>query len=337
MDDIDTLNKIIEEGDEKSFRKNNKKLLKKTDPAAVEEVINEQIELLGSELLYQRINNNLLEHKFEAFFAKEQFKLFAWREKFFFRKFGSIDDDDGMMGWISFQKIELGSTEAEFDTVPYQITMNFKEVTALACSTDYRPNNGSYVFFENDQELSSTAMAMFDPVNLNDDNGCNDLSDDCDCDYECECFLLNIDTGMNWNLVSSGINFKGAAHMIMALYRIGPCTLLESAMKTVLLHRLPIHDIPKELQQKALHGLYSENVEDPVPSDLSRLGRRYFCSYRYVFTAERSSASEDERSSTSDTDDERSSASGDGRSSTSDDEISPASASENSDVSDDED
>jgi len=310
MDDIDTLNKIIEEGDEKSFRKNNKKLLKKTDPAAVEEVVNEQIELLGSELLYKRINSNLLEHKFEAFFAKEQFKLFAWREKFFFRKFGSIDETE--LNWISFQKInELGSSE--FDTVPYQITMNFKEVTALACSTDYRPNNGSYVFFENDRQLSSTAMAMFDPFNF----------------YSTE--------EMNWNLVSSGINFKGAAHMIMALYRIGPCTLLESAMKTVLLHRLPIHDIPKELQQKALHGLYSENVEDPVPSDLSRLGRRYFCSYRYVFTAERSSASEDERSSTSDTDDERSSASGDGRSSTSDDEISPASASENSDVSDDED
>jgi len=326
MDDIDTLNKIIEEGDEKSFRKNNKELLKKTDPAAVEEVVNEQIELLGSELLYKRINSNLLEHKFEAFFAKEQFKLFAWRKKFFFRKFGirkfgSIDETG--VNWISFHQFY------QFDTVPYQITMNFKEVTARACSTDYRPNNGSYVFFENDHELSSTAMAMFDTVNLSDDS---DLSDDCDCDYECEWY-----SWMSWNLVSSGINFKDVAHMIMALHRIGPCTLLESAMKTVLLHRLPIHDIPKELQQKALHGLYSENVEDPVPSDLSRLGRRYFCSYRYVFTAERSSASEDERSSTSDTDDERSSASGDGRSSTSDDEISPASASENSDVSDDED
>jgi len=303
MDDIDTLNKIIEEGDEKSFRKNNKKLLKKTDPAAVEEVINEQIELLGSELLYQRINNNLLEHKFEAFFAKEQFKLYTWREKFFYRKFGDINGT--WMNWITW-----GSDDSyHFETVPYHITKNFKEVTALACSTDYRPNNGSYVFFENDDELSSTAKAMFDPEKLSNEY------------YSCS---LDKD-----ELEYSGINFRGVAHMIMALHRIGPCTLLESAMKTVLLHRLPIHDIPKELQQRALQGLYSEDLRAPVPGNLSRLGRRYFCSYRDEFTAasddERYPASEDERSSD------------DGRSSTSDDEISPASASENSDVSDDED
>jgi len=271
--DIDTLNKIKGEGDDESFRKNNNKLLEKTDPAAVEEVVNEQIKLLGSELLYQRINKNFLEHKFEAFFAKEQFKLFAWREKFFFRKFGSIWTGT-WMNWIT-----CGSDDSYlFETVPYHITKNFKEVTALACSTDYRPNNGSYVFFENDDELSSTAKAMFDPKPLS--------SRYCSLDKD--------------ELEESGVNFQDVAHMIMALHRIGPCTLLESAMKTVLLHRLPIHDIPKELQQKALQGLYSDDVKGPVPSNISSLGWRYFCRYRDEFSAmsdDGSSAFSDDESS----------------------------------------
>ena len=98
----------------------------------------------------------------------------------------------------------------------------------------------------------------------------------------------------------SGINFRGVAHMIMALHRIGPCSLLESAMKTVLLHRLPIHDIPKELQQKALQGLYSDDVKGPVPSNISSLGWRYFCRYRDEFSAmsdDGSSAFSDDESS----------------------------------------
>jgi len=188
------LNKIKDEGDNESFRKNNTLFEKsqKTDPAAKEEIVNEQIELLGSELLYQRINNNFLEHKFDKFFAKEQFKLFTWRQKFFSSKFGIMTFHD-----------------------VFHITKNFKEITALVCSTDYIPQNCSFTskffaafgkFFENDNKLSSAAKAMFDPRPLS--------SRSC-----------SIDTN---ELQNSGVNFKDVAHMIMALHRIGPCMALST-------------------------------------------------------------------------------------------------------------
>jgi len=263
--DIETLNKVTEEGSLSSFQENNNKLLEKTDPAAVKAVVNEQVELLGSQLLYQRINNNFLEQKFEAFFAKEQFKLFTWRKNFFYRKFGNIYDG-GWQNWVTF-----GSNNTLYSyifyTVPYNITMNFNEVMALVCSTDYSQHNGSCVFFVNNKELSSRASAMFNPKPISDWN-------------QATLSFMPLPS----NEKENGIIFKDVAHKIMALHGIGPCTLLESAMKTVLLHHLPIQDIPKELQQKALLGLYSDNVRVPVPSNLSPVGFRLFCRYRDEFS-----------------------------------------------------
>jgi len=274
IENFETLNKVIEEGCLSSFQENNNKLLEKTDPAAVEELVNEQIELLGSELLYHRINNNFLELKFEAFFAKEQFKLFTWRENFFYNKFGNIYDGT-LQNWITCGALTMNNfNNYIFETVPYHITMNFNEVMALACSTDYRPYNGSYVFFENDKELSSRASAMFNPKPISIWNQAT----------------LSLMLSRSWysllkNELENGIIFKDVAHKIMALHGIGPCTLLEAAMKTVLLHHLPIQDIPKELQQKSRLGLYSDDVRDPVPSNLSQVGWTLFCRYRDEFSA----------------------------------------------------
>ena len=71
-------------------------------------------------------------------------------------------------------------------------------------------------------------------------------------------------------LEETGLNFSDVAHMIVAEYSTAPPTLLEIAMKTVLLHKIvkiPLHDEAQELpckavcctdlKQKALHGLHS--------------------------------------------------------------------------------
>ena len=49
----------------------------------LEIVRQQQVELLGSEQMYKRVNDNLKNLKFEAHFTLEQSKLFRWREKFF--------------------------------------------------------------------------------------------------------------------------------------------------------------------------------------------------------------------------------------------------------------
>ena len=48
----------------------NTELVKAADPAKISSAVSQQISLLGSRKLYERINNNLKIAKFEAHFAK---------------------------------------------------------------------------------------------------------------------------------------------------------------------------------------------------------------------------------------------------------------------------
>ena len=66
---------------------NEKAQLKYVDFKKLENVRQQQIELLGSEQMYKRVNDNLKNLKFEAHFAQEQSKLFQWREEFFWKHF----------------------------------------------------------------------------------------------------------------------------------------------------------------------------------------------------------------------------------------------------------
>merc|ERR1719319_223879 len=79
-------------------------------------------------------------------------------------------------------------------------------------------------------------------------------------------------------LEENGMSFSDCAHIIAAIHRVGPCSLLEIAMKAVLLHDLPLKEIPKALQKKAKEGLYS--LEDPVPNNLSLAGQNLFLKFR---------------------------------------------------------
>lgn len=193
-------------------------LIEKADPLKVKKITKDQVDLLGSEMLYHRINRNLMELKFEAFFAKEQFRLFMWRMQFWYDKFG-------LPSFIA----------------PYQIAMNFESLTALVCSTDRNPTH-----IRANITLSHCARVRFDAE-----------------------WTLEPRT-----LKQHGLTFGDIAHMIVAKHRLGAPSLVETAMKTVLLHQLPMHDIPKELQLKATQGLYGP--QDSIPDNLSLVGRNLF-------------------------------------------------------------
>jgi len=194
---------------------------------SAEEIKEQQVNLLGSARLYQRVHMNLLQHKFEPFFASEQFKLYAWRQEFFNCKFGHYDHSSHVY------------VARCFYTVPYQITKNFHTLAKeLAQSLN----------------LSSKANIKFDKDFM---------------DYN----FMDKD-----KLEKNGMSFSDCAHLIVANHRVGPCSLLETAMKAVLLHDLPLKEIPKELQKKAKEGLYS--LEDPVPNNLSLAGQNLFMKFR---------------------------------------------------------
>ena len=64
-----------------------KSILMTANQELIASIKEQQIKLLGTPKLFDRVNTNLLKHKFEAYFAKEQFQLFSWREDFFHDQF----------------------------------------------------------------------------------------------------------------------------------------------------------------------------------------------------------------------------------------------------------
>ena len=120
----------MEEQEKKRYEaiKRNSEMMNRADKTEIEVQVKAQVELLGSKELYNRISSNLKDHKFEPFFIKEQYKLFQWREQFFYKKFGHYSD--GRNIWFT----EGADDSHGSYTVPYQITKNFENILMISCS-----------------------------------------------------------------------------------------------------------------------------------------------------------------------------------------------------------
>ena len=70
------------------------------------------------------------------------------------------------------------------------------------------------------------------------------------------------------------LGFNDAAQMIMAVHRVGPCSLFESALKATVINDLSLEEVPKEIQKKASHGVY--NLGDDIPENLTQKGKHLF-------------------------------------------------------------
>ena len=206
---------LEEKAEEEALRENGK-LIAAADKEKIEQVKQRQIDLLGSSKLYERINQNLKLTKFEAYFAREQFKLYRWREDFFHEQF-----PDG--SWFT-----SGSDDSHsFDTVPFQITQHFESVVAL--STSQRSSDVE-IYFENDYFESVRARHLFDSntwkMNL--------------------LYYLEPES-----LEDNGLSFSDALHIIAAVFPAQPLKLEHLAMKKTLETKVPLDEIPRELQEKA--------------------------------------------------------------------------------------
>jgi demethoxyubiquinone hydroxylase (CLK1/Coq7/Cat5 family) len=62
----------------------NQRVLRGEDSEAFDNIMQKQLEIVeGTEQFYKRIDQSLKDGKVEPFFVKEQWDLYAWREKFF--------------------------------------------------------------------------------------------------------------------------------------------------------------------------------------------------------------------------------------------------------------
>jgi len=217
----------------------NDELVATIDKDKVEKIKSEQVEVVGSLKLYERINRNFMQENFEPIFAKEQFDLYKWREDFFHSSFpGRCWFTDG------------GDDKHSFDTVPYQITKNFQKVLDLACSN--RNCELDRVYFENDEIASARARDLFDISTVMYRNSFLDKNS---LEYE-------------------DLSYSDAAHVIVAVYQSSPLKLEHLAMKKVLEHEMPLDELPEELQDKAEIGMFDES--DDIPDYINDQGREAF-------------------------------------------------------------
>jgi len=216
----------------------NVELVSITDESKVDKIKADQVEIVGSLKLYERINLNFRMERFEPFFAKEQFELYRWREDFFHSSFPEE-------GWFT----DGADDSHAFDTVPYQITKNFQHVVALACSPR---NMQERVYFQNDEIASDRARKLFDANTV--------MYNDSFLDKE--------------SLEDENLTYSDAAHVIVAVFQSSPLKLEHLAMKQVLEHQMPLEELPKALQTKAVIGMF--DLSDNIPDYINDQGRETF-------------------------------------------------------------
>jgi len=233
----------------------NEQLIKEADKAKVNKIIAEQVEVVGSLKLYERINRNFLEAKFEPYFAKEQFDLYSWREEFFHSSFPEEC-------WFT----DGGDDSHEFDTVPYQITKNFEHVVGLACSPK---DIHEKIYFKSDEIASARARTLFDTNTV--------MYDESFLDKEF--------------LETQGLSFSAAAHVIVAVFQSGPQKLEFLAMKKVLEYEISLIEVPKELQVKSAVGMHDPC--DDIPDYINDQGRETFEILNSNFAVENDNVLED--------------------------------------------
>ena len=197
----------------------------------IDKIMAEQVKVVGSVGLYEKIHNNFLEEKFEPFFAKEQYDLYRWRADFFCSNFPFPTSSEN--NWYT----DGGDDTHGFDTLPLNITKHFDRVLMLACIPPYHPHGK--VWFDNDEDTANSVQGLYDLsfVEFNDSLF--------DKEY----------------LEKEGLGYSEVAHMIVLAFQTGPLKLEHLAMKKVLEYQIPLDEVPKELKVKDVVGIFDGNED----------------------------------------------------------------------------
>ena len=118
--------------------------------------VKEQIKLLGSKDIYNIVDKTMKQIGFNKFLINKQFMLYEWRENFFLKHLGLINED------LKFEEMIWYTDGLDdshvLDTIPLQIATNFDKIMDIA----YMSRKGKKfkkVFLEND-EMESAHIKM---------------------------------------------------------------------------------------------------------------------------------------------------------------------------------
>ena len=196
----------------------------------IDQIMADQVAVVGSARIYQKIHKSFLEEKVEPLFAKEQFDLYRWRANFFCTNFPHQVFGDVGSNWYA-----AGSDDSNFfDTLPFNITKHFDRVVTLACIPQYNLPYGK-VWFDND----------------GDGDRISNLYDEDSLDFPEEEL------------------YGDAAHRLVAVFQTGPLKLEHLALKKVLEYQIPLDEVPKEVKVKAAVGMFdgTEDIPDYISDE----------------------------------------------------------------------
>jgi len=194
------------------------------------QIMADQVAVVGSARIYQKIHKSFLEEKVEPLFAKEQYDLYRWRANFFRTNFPNQVFGDVGSNWYT-----AGSDDSHlFDTLAFNITKHFDRVVTLACIPPYNHPYGK-VWFDNEGDGISNLYDVY-----------SNLYDRPDVELYFE-----------------------AAHRIVAVFQTGPLKLEHLALKKVLEYQIPLDEVPKEVKVKAAVGMFdgTEDIPDYISDE----------------------------------------------------------------------
>jgi len=112
----------------------------------IDNCLQEQIELVGSEYLYTKVVGNMKAKYFDKFLIREQCALYEWRSDFFSEHLGYGEEDEAI--WYT----DGGGDQRCFDTVDYQIVHNFDNLMEIACKLKFGLRK--ILFVKNDEDIA---------------------------------------------------------------------------------------------------------------------------------------------------------------------------------------
>ena len=209
-----------------------------------EEIVEEQISLVDSASLYNRINDNFRNEVLEPVFAKEHFDLFTWRRNLFEKSLGD--------SWVTSDNDDLRRLE----TIDYQVTVKFDEfVDIMAYHWRYirTPDQGK-IYFE---RCTSSVEQKYDPVFIREE------------------FEFWLDTGDRelCEFGFSNLSFSDWVYILIGCYQDSPLRLEHIAYKKVLAENLSTDCLPKILKEK-LKRFFHPSIHPP--NCLSSEGRTMY-------------------------------------------------------------
>lgn len=203
----------------------------------------------------------------EPFFVKEQWDLYAWREKFF-------NDNFPPGSWFT----DSEDKNPEASVIPRQITRNFTQIMKMASSTEERVE-GEQHYLEHDVLSSKRVHNRFSRIVIK-----QQLEE-------------KEESLRSWIEREGTLTFSQIAHMIVEFHQDGLSLVFGceekkecDKLKELLKQGKAGDDLPVELREKAEEGWY--DVSDQPPKFLTGEGKKIFNDVRAIFSKDKNSKSE---------------------------------------------